>query len=184
VLERDGLALRQPARLAMVALDEGDDQPMNDACRAAPTGWPSICRLDARLSTPGHRGPTVRCWRHPGRAGPAARVGVRRRRCCRPCAAPPQALGVASLRAPLLALRACAGRCRAGRADGRCRARTTPLWPARLVLAPRATRLPGAARTRARRRPAGQTNRRRRTHRMRQPDTAPPPMHPPPAAAR
>lgn len=136
--ERDGLALRHPARIGVVALDEGmapDERPattlldrlafhleldgatVGGADAAAP---PEIAAARSRLPSVGPAGDDVL------------------RALCETAAA----LGIASPRAPLLALRvaraaaALAGRSAPSQADAAV--------AARLVLAPRATCLPAA----------------------------------------
>jgi magnesium chelatase subunit D len=131
-LERDGLARRLPARFGLVALDEGvEEEHVAEALRD-------------RLAF--HIAPLL-----PDAPAPAPDIAAARRRLDRVraeeevtralCGAA-LALGVFSLRAPLLALRAAvAGAALAGRdvvsAEDAALA-------ARLVLAPRATRLPQA----------------------------------------
>ncbi|MBP0463343.1 magnesium chelatase subunit D [Roseomonas sp. PWR1] len=131
-LERDGIARRLPARFGLVALDEGVEEervaaPLADRCAfhlapmplpAAPS-LPDIAAARARLND-------VRVPEEVLRALAGASL----------------ALGIDSLRAPLLALRAAiAAAALAGRdevaAEDAARA-------ARLVLAPRATRMPEA----------------------------------------
>jgi len=132
VVERDGLSRRSPARLTVVAIDEsrGDDRPMSAAIAdrlafvlEAPTG---------AIAEPGAAAV---------RAARARLAGVRASDedlhvLCRAA----DALGVASPRATILALRAArahaalAGRATLDAADLACAART--------VLAPRATRRP------------------------------------------
>jgi magnesium chelatase subunit D len=142
-MERDGLALREPARLGVVALDEGmaDDEQMPAALRD---------RLAFSLSLPDAAGES---WGH-GRAHDPVdglRAEVQAARALLPtvtvsdellqalCAAS-LALGIASVRAPLLALRvACAAAALAGRCDVD---EQDAALAARLVLAPRATQLP------------------------------------------
>lgn len=131
-LERDGLARRLPARFGLVALDEGVDgeqvaealrdrlafhiAPVLLAAAPAPAG---IAAARARLDD----------VRVPEEAAEAL------------CGAA-LALGIASLRAPLMALRAAAA---AAALAGREVATAADVaLAARLVLAPRATRLPEA----------------------------------------
>ncbi len=143
-LERDGLAARLPARFGLVLLDEGQDSEGNeDETVAAALADRLAFRIDlsgvslreARATaSPRGKGPKPRepqALTPPGQApdDPVATL----------CAVA-EAFGVASLRAPLLALRAArqiaaaAGRGEPGEAD--------LIEAARFVLAPRATRLP------------------------------------------
>ncbi|HEV2543256.1 MAG TPA: magnesium chelatase subunit D [Methylobacterium sp.] len=143
-LERDGLAARLPARFGLVLLDEGQDSEGNeDETVAAALADRLAFRIDlsgvslreARATaSPRAKGPKPRepqALTPPGQApdDPVATL----------CAVA-EAFGVASLRAPLLALRAArqiaAAACRGelGEAD--------LIEAARFVLAPRATRLP------------------------------------------
>lgn len=137
VVERDGLALRHPARVALVALDEGeaderpaaalldrlallvDLEPVGGARAAVDPGW-------SRAAVAAARG------RLPGVTADDATLEA--------LAATAAALGVDSARSVLLALRAArAAAALGGRervADGDAAA------AARLVLAPRALRLP------------------------------------------
>ena len=136
-LERDGLASRRPARVGVVALDEGasDDEQMPGSLldRLAfhlilevgsaddPLDWTAAEVADARASLP-----RVSCSDEVIQAL---------------CAAA-QALGVASLRAPLLALRAARAAAALAGLDAVCEEHVA--LAARLVLAPRATRVPAA----------------------------------------
>ena len=137
-LERDGLALRRPARVGVVALDEGasDDEQMPaalldrlafrlilevgpDAARAL--DWHASDVADARALLP--------------------RVSCNDEVIQALCAAA-QAIGVASLRAPLLALRAARAAAALSGLDVVCEEHVA--LAARLVLAPRATQVPAA----------------------------------------
>ncbi|TCZ66201.1 magnesium chelatase subunit D [Roseicella aquatilis] len=137
VAERDGLALRAPARLALVALDEG----------LAPEETPPAAlleRLAFRLDLHG-----IAPREAVGAAPEAAAVAAARARL--PRVSVPEdvmqalcgtalALGIGSLRAPVLALRA--ARAAAALAGREAVAEADAALAARLVLAPRATRLP------------------------------------------
>ena len=137
-LERDGLALRRPARVGVVALDEGasDDEQMPaslldrlafrlilevgpDAGEAL--GWQASDVTEARALLP-----HVSCSDEVIQAL---------------CAAA-QAIGVASLRAPLLALRVARAAAALSGLDIVCGEHVA--LAARLVLAPRATQVPAA----------------------------------------
>ncbi|CAO4149546.1 magnesium chelatase subunit D [Methylorubrum aminovorans] len=143
-LERDGLAARLPARFGLVLLDEGqeDNGNENEAVAAALADRLAF-RIDLSgvglreaRTTASRRGetPTRRESRTPMPPGQAPDDPV-----ATLCAVA-EAFGVASLRAPLLALRAArliaaaAGRAEPGEAD--------LIAAAGFVLAPRATRLP------------------------------------------
>lgn len=131
--EREGMALRAPARFVVVALDDatGDD--------AAPA--PALAeRLAFRCDLGGVRLPPV------GDSGATAAAPVA-------VAAAPEAivsaltataaaLGITSMRAPILALRA--ARAAAALAGRRVMIEADAVLAARLVLAPRATQLPAA----------------------------------------
>ncbi len=130
-LERDGIARRLPARFGLVALDEGVEEervaaPLADRCAfhvapvpLRPGSMPDIAAARARL--------------HDVRAPDDV---------LRALAGASLALGIDSLRAPLLALRAAiASAALAGRDEV---APEDAARAARLVLAPRATRMPEA----------------------------------------
>ena len=136
-LERDGIAARMPARFGVVAFDEGlaEDERVPPALRERlalhvdltalslrETGHPLNGHLDPALAR--ERLAQVRC--------PADAIAAL-------CGAAQQ-LGIDSLRAPMLALRAaCALSALDGRHDVMCEDVATA---GRLVLAPRATRIP------------------------------------------
>ena len=138
-MERDGLGLRQPARLGVVALDEGmaDDEQIPSALRD---------RFAFHLSLgPEHNGMALEDFVEAPRRDVAAarallpRVTASDELVQALCAAA-LALGIASVRAPLLALRvaraaaALGGRSAVDEQDA--------ALAARLVLAPRATQVP------------------------------------------
>lgn len=135
LLERDGLALRQPARLGMVALDEGqeDEEQLPAALldRLAfhlhlQSGIPDSSVYWSRADIEAAR------LRLPNTGLDAQIVQA--------LCATAQALGVASLRAPLLALRV--ARAAAALVGEAIASADHATLAARLVLAPRATRLP------------------------------------------
>ncbi|MDO9707467.1 magnesium chelatase subunit D [Paracraurococcus lichenis] len=141
VAERDGLALRAPARWAVVALDEGlapEEAPPAallerlafrlDLHRIAPREVPGTVAIEA----PGPAAIAAARARLPGIAAPD---GVTEALC-----ATALALGIGSLRAPVLALRA--ARAAAALAGREAVTEADAALAARLVLAPRATRLP------------------------------------------
>jgi len=140
VMERDGIALRSPARVGMVALDEAaeDDEGVPDALKD---------RLALHLRLPGI--PVAEAGDAPFEADDVAaarsilqlvRVGDASLEAL--CAAA-AALGIGSARAPLLAMRAAAA-CAA--LDGRTEVGEDDVAAAaRLVYASRATMIPAAA---------------------------------------
>ena len=139
VLERDGLALRRPARLGMVALDEGDND--DEQLPAALHDRLAFHLLLPADSEPLNAGVD---WQRSDILAAQARlphVGVGDEVLQSLCGAA-VALGVASLRAPLLALRV--ARAAAALAGDGLAGKDHAVLAARLVLAPRATRLPSA----------------------------------------
>lgn len=135
LLERDGLALRQPARLGMVALDEGQQE--DEQLPAA-----LLDRLAFHLHLQSGIPDSSIYWSRADIEAARSRLpntGLDAQIVQALCATA-QALGVASLRAPLLALRvARAAAALVGEASASADHATLA---ARLVLAPRATRLP------------------------------------------
>lgn len=130
-LERDGLARQSPARFALVALDEGQEEEAMAPALAERLAF----HLAPVLLAAGHRGAIAeaRARRH--------QVEVSAETAHALCATA-VALGIASLRAPILALRAAvAAAALAGRREV---APEDATLAARLVLAPRATMLPAA----------------------------------------
>ncbi len=142
-VERDGFAFRAPARFGLVALDEGMSpeegvaEALHDrlafalaldgiglAEAAAPPGWDAAALAAARARLP----------------GVTAEEGMLQAIC-----GTAAALGIASLRAPLLALRA--ARAAAALAGRDHVAEEDVALAARLVLAPRATILPAPQET-------------------------------------
>lgn len=138
-LERDGLALRLPTRFGVVALDEGlalDERPTPGLLDrlAFHLDLSTVAVRDLRASATG--GEDIAAARRRLRTVAVGEESVEAL-----CTAA-SALGIASIRAPLLALRAA---CAAAALAGRDVVTETDLAMAgRLVLAPRATRLPPA----------------------------------------
>jgi magnesium chelatase subunit D len=134
-IERDGLAVRRPARLGVVALDEGalEDEQMPAAL---------LDRLAFRLILDGGpEGGDALDWQASEVAPARAllrRVSASDEVCQALCAAA-LALGIASLRAPLLALRVARAAAALAGLDEVCEEHVA--LAARLVLAPRATQL-------------------------------------------
>jgi magnesium chelatase subunit D len=144
VLERDGIAMRQPTRFGVVALDEGIE---SDEQLAAPLADRLAFHVDLTDVAP-------RDAFEAGADAPDAAADVARARELMPAVVLPEALlqalcaasvalGVASLRPSLLALKV--ARCHAAlRGSGEVDADDASV-AVRLVLAPRATLLPQAA---------------------------------------
>ncbi len=136
--ERDGLALKRPARFGVVALDEGfsDDEQMPGAL---------LDRLAFRLILEGRpEADEALDWQASDVADARAllpRVSSGDEVLQALCAAA-LALGVASLRAPLLALRVARAAAALAGLDEVCEEHVA--LAARLVLAPRATQVPAA----------------------------------------
>jgi magnesium chelatase subunit D len=141
VLERDGLALRRDARFGVVALDEGNE-PEERVPAALADRLAFQLELPARV--PGDSPDELTLWRADDIAAARAalpRVTASHEMLEALCAAA-LALGIGSARAPLLALRAARA---AASLDGRTQVGSDDAaLAARLVLAPRATRLPPA----------------------------------------
>jgi magnesium chelatase subunit D len=151
-LERDGISSVVRCRFGVVALDEG----VGDECAPAPLRDRLAFHLDLSELAPGIAMPERRRWDAPSELVPTAESErLAHARALWPRTTLPDALlgalceaadslGVASLRAPLLAahaaraLAALAGRTQAEEDDA--------LSAARLVLGPRATRLPAELR--------------------------------------
>ncbi len=135
-LQRDGLAAEHPARLGLVALDEGigEDEHMPAALRDRMAFSLVLDSASAQEDGPDWSAPEVLAAR--ARLPQVALDDEGLRALC----AAAQALGMDSLRAPLLAARAA----RAAAALAGCDAVEEEhiAVAARLVLAPRATRLP------------------------------------------
>ena len=138
VLARDGIELRQPARLGVIALDEG----MN-AEECAPAAL--LDRLAFQLDLTAIRVADIDVAELPGRdAIAAARARIPETEASdavlEALCATAAALGIASLRAPLLALRV--ARAAAALAGRSAVAQPDAVQAGRLVLAPRAVVLP------------------------------------------
>ncbi|MEQ4600013.1 MAG: magnesium chelatase ATPase subunit D, partial [Methylobacteriaceae bacterium] len=132
VLERDGLAARLPARFGLVLLDEGqEDETVAEALAD---------RLALRLDLSGVSLRDVRAAPSHTARGADAAAGPPAPDATATLCAVAEAFGIASLRAPLLALRI--ARLIAGEAGRDEPSETDLIEAARLVLAPRATRLP------------------------------------------
>lgn len=138
LIERDGLAVRRPARLGVVALDEGaaEDEQMPGAL---------LERMAFRLILDGRASAEQALTWQAGEVAAARkllpRVGASGEASQALCAAA-LALGIASLRAPLLALRVARAAAALAGLDEVCDEHVA--LAARLVLAPRATQLPAA----------------------------------------
>ncbi len=137
-LQRDGLSLAAPARLALIALDEGqaDDERLPATLLDRLAFWLSIAPASAEQDTPAFDPADISAARAawPQVTVPDALVQAL-------CAAA-MAWGVASLRAPVMAVRAT--RALAALAGLTEADEDHATLAARLVLAPRATRLPSA----------------------------------------
>ncbi|ARO56660.1 magnesium chelatase subunit BchD [Methylorubrum extorquens] len=132
VLERDGLAARLPARFGLVLLDEGqEDETVAEALAD---------RLALRLDLSGVSLRDVRAAPSHTARGADAAAGPPAPDATATLCAVAEAFGIASLRAPLLALRI--GRLIAGEAGRDEPNEADLIEAAHLVLAPRATRLP------------------------------------------
>jgi magnesium chelatase subunit D len=138
VMERDGLALRQAARLGVVALDEGmaDDEQVPNSLKERLAFWVNLApqrgaALDPMTESPRRAVAAARALLPSVTVSDLMFEGV--------CEAS-MALGIASVRAPILALRVA----RASAAlDGRLEVdEDDAALAARLVLGPRATQLP------------------------------------------
>jgi len=131
-LERDGLAARLPARFGLVLLDEGQgDETVAEALAdrlALRIDLSGVSLRDARTAPSYAAGEAAE---ERSQSAPDATATL--------CAVA-EAFGIASLRAPLLALRI--ARLIAGEAGRDEPSETDLIEAARLVLAPRATRLP------------------------------------------
>jgi magnesium chelatase subunit D len=138
VAEREGLAAAWPARLAVVALDEGahDDERAPAALAERLALWLDLSALPPRLAQGALPVSAAEIAEATARL-PAVQAGPEVAEAL--CAVALQ-LGIASLRAPLLAL-ALARRHAALRGSQRVEQEDAEV-AARLVLAPRATRLP------------------------------------------
>ncbi len=138
VMERDGMALRQPARLGVVALDEGmaDDEQVPSSLKERLAFWVNLtpqrgAALDPMTESPRRAVATARALLPLVTVSDVVMQGV-----CEAAAA----LGIASVRAPILALRVARA---AAALDGRTEVdEDDAAIAARLVLGPRATRLP------------------------------------------
>ena len=137
VMERDGLALRQAARLGVVALDEGmaEDEQVPSSLKERLAFWVNLApqrgaALDPMTESPRRAVAAARALLPSVTVSSAVMEGV--------CGAA-LALGIASVRAPILALRVA----RASAAlDGRLEVdEDDAALAARLVLGPRATQL-------------------------------------------
>lgn len=131
-LERDGLAARLPARFGLVLLDEGQEDETVAAALADRLALridlSGVSLRDARTAP---SFPPGEAAEEESQSAPDATATL--------CAVT-EAFGIASLRAPLLALRI--ARLIAGEAGRDEPSETDLIEAARLVLAPRATRLP------------------------------------------
>ena len=138
VMERDGMALRQAARLGVVALDEGmaDDEQVPSSLKERLAFWVNLApqrgaALDPMTESPRRAVAAARALLPSVMVSDVVMQGV-----CEAAAA----LGIASVRAPILALRVARA---AAALDGRVEVdEDDAAIAARLVLGPRATRLP------------------------------------------
>jgi magnesium chelatase subunit D len=138
VMERDGMALRQAARLGVVALDEGmaDDEQVPSSLKERLAFWVNLApqrgaALDPMTESPRRAVAAARALLPSVTVSDVVMQGV-----CEAAAA----LGIASVRAPILALRVARA---AAALDGRLEVdEDDAAIAARLVLGPRATRLP------------------------------------------
>jgi magnesium chelatase subunit D len=138
LMERDGMALRQAARLGVVALDEGmaDDEQVPSSLKERLAFWVNLApqrgaALDPMTESPRRAVATARALLPSVTVSDVVMQGV-----CEAAAA----LGIASVRAPILALRVARA---AAALDGRTEVdEDDAAIAARLVLGPRATRLP------------------------------------------
>ena len=136
VLERDGVTARHAARLVVVALDETAEAVGDVQVSPALTD-----RLAFQLQLP-HRAPVTATWPSPTDVAQARRrlARVEGSRVARDLVALADALGIRSMRACVLALRAARAHAALG---GRVTVGVEDVEvAAQLVLAPRATRLP------------------------------------------
>ena len=133
--ERDGLALRHPARIGVVALDEG----LEPEERPAPALLDRLAFHLALDASPDPRGAATPAEIAAARARLPG-VGAAGDAVLRGLCETAMVLGVDSPRAPLLALRA--ARASAALAGRPAPSEADAIIAARLVLAPRATRLP------------------------------------------
>ena len=141
VMERDGMALRQAARLGVVALDEGmaDDEQVPSSLKERLAFWVHLApqrgaALDPMTESPRRAVAAARALLPSVTVSDVVMQGV-----CEAAAA----LGIASVRAPILALRVARA---AAALDGRLEVdEDDAAIAARLVLGPRATRMPSQA---------------------------------------
>jgi magnesium chelatase subunit D len=139
VIERDGLAVRRPARLGMVALDEGiaDDEKL-PAALLDRLAFHLV--LDGRVDAGSDQDEVTWQAEEVSRARALLKRVVASDETLQALCAAAQALGIDSLRAPLLALRVARAAAALSGQTEVCEEHVAVA--ARLVLAPRATRLP------------------------------------------